>query len=74
MRELFSRRSMESFLAQLEARRTRKVESPLPDMAVGETGPATKKAKLTLDEGTYMYMYSVHSQSFKCYAAAKYTL
>ena len=49
-REVFLRRSVESFRAQLEARK-RKVDSPLQDLGVGETGPTTKKARISLDEG-----------------------
>ncbi len=53
LRELFSRRSMESFLSQLEARRGRTADfsPPLSDLGVGEVGPAAKKPRLTLDEG-----------------------
>ena len=54
-RELFARRSVESFVAQLEARR-RKADSPplLHDLSVGETGPASKKPRISLDEGVLL--------------------
>ena len=58
LRELFSRRSVESFLSQLEARRGKTAAAdfspPLQDLGVGEGGPAAKKPRLTLDEGIYM--------------------
>lgn len=57
LRELYSRRSVESFLTQLEARRGKTAAATdLQDLGVGEGGPATKKPRLTLDEG----MYHVH--------------
>ena len=59
LRELFSRRTVESLLSQLEARRgkiaTAADFSPphLQDLGVGEGGPAAKKPRLALDEGMH---------------------
>ena len=56
LRELFLRRSVESFLTQLEIRRGKAaVDSspPLHDLGVGEGGPAAKKPRLTMDESMY---------------------
>ncbi len=51
LRELFSRRSIESFLAQLEVRRGKTAAADLQDLGVGEGGPVAKKPRLTLDDG-----------------------
>ena len=69
LRELFSRRSVDSILSQLEARRGKIASAtaaaagdfspPLQDFpGVGEGGPLTKKPRLALEDG--MDMYTIH--------------